>query len=307
MRKSSSLAIHLLPGLLSLLLIGFLACKKTPPPKVQITPLQTLINTDTNLNLFHRMILQANDVVLLNDEPVILFIPHNSVLIQAGYPEVVIDSMSSTLADRIVRYQYLTSPVNTDSAGYTPNPTLLGVPLYIGRDGAGNLLLNGIATAPDKSVQVGKASVYYLNTLVPASADSLTELLQTDSSLSLFAQVFARTNLYDSLLLSGGFTVLAPVNSAMLQAGFDSLRIDTVSIDTLLSLAQDQVVKGAWFSTTFPSALTTLNGSNIAVSVVNGVPQFAGNGNPLPVHWLSGDQVSGAGLILHHTDGVLSP
>ncbi|HEY4335461.1 MAG TPA: fasciclin domain-containing protein [Puia sp.] len=298
---------HVGSGLLSLFFIGFLACKKTAPPKVVVTPLQTLINTDTSLTLFHRMILQANDAGLLNDQPVTVFIPRNSVLIQAGYPETIIDSMSSTLADRMIRYQFLSAPVSTDSAGYTPNPTLLGIPLYIGKDGSGNLLLNGSATAPNQSTAVGQASVYYLNSLIPNGADSLPQLLQADTTLSLFAQILARTNIYDSLMLSGGFSVLAPNNTAILAAGFDSLRIDTVAIDTLLPLAQNQVVKGTFFSTTFPSTLTTLTGGNITVSFSGSTPQFAGSGNPSPVLWLSGDQVAGAGLILHHVDGILSP
>jgi hypothetical protein len=303
MKKSMYL---LLSGLLSLFFIGFLACKKTPPAKVVVTPLQTLINTDTSLTLFHRMILQANDAGLLNDQPVTVFIPRNSVLIAGGYPELIIDSMSSTLADRIIRYQFLSSPVNTDS-GYTPNPTLLGVPLYISLDGSGNLLLNGSATAANQSTAVGQATVYYLNSMIPGGADSLPQLLQADTSLSLFAQILGRTNIYDSLLLSGNFSVLAPNNNAILSAGFDSLRIDTVGIDTLLPLAQNQVVKGAWFSTTFPSQLTTLTGGNINVSFAGGAPQFAGSGNSTPVLWLSGDQVAGAGVILHHTGGILSP
>lgn len=297
-----------LSALLSLVFIGFLACKKTSPPKAQVTPLQTLVNSDTTLNLFHRMILQANDVGLLNDQAVAVFLPRNSVLIAAGYPEMVIDSMSSTLADRIIRYQFLSSAtVNTDSAGYTPNPTLLGIPLFIGKDGSGNLILNGSATAANKPSSVGKASVYYLNSLIPAGADSLPVLLQTDTSLRLFAQLFVRTNLYDSLLQSGGFSVLAPVNSAILQAGFDSLRIDTVSIDSLLPLAENQVVKGAWFTTTFPSTVKTLTGGNITVSIAGSTIQFSGSGNASPVNWLSGDQVAGAGMILHRVDGVLSP
>ena len=304
--KKRSLSL-LLSGLLSLVFIGFLACKKTPPPKIEVTPLQTLVNTDTTLTLFHRMILQANDVGLLNDQALTIFIPRNAVLIQAGYPEFIVDSMSSTLADRIIRYQYLSSPVNTDSPGYTPNPTLLGIPLYIGKDGAGNLLLNGIGTAANKPVSVGKATVYWLNSMIPPGADSLTELLQTDTTLSLFAQIFGRTNLYDSLLLSGGFTVLAPVNSALLQAGYDSLAIDTANIDTLIRLAENQVVKGSWFSTTFPPKLTSLTGGTITAGLANGIPQFSGTGNPTPVNWLSGDQVAGAGLILHRVDGVLSP
>lgn len=296
-----------LSGLLSLLFIGVLACKKSPPEKILVTPLQTLVNTDTTLTLFHRMILRANEAVLLNDAPVTLFIPRNAVLIKAGYPGIIIDSMSSALADRIVRYQYLLSAVNAGSAGYTPNPTLLGIPLYIGKDSAGNLLLNGGATATNKATSVGMASVYWLNSIVPPGADSLTALLQTDTAVHLFARVLSRTNLYDSLLQSGSFTVLAPINAAMRQAGYDSLRIDTVRSDTLIRLAQNQVVKGAWFTATIPSKVSTLTGGNITVSVVNGVLQFAGSGNPTPVNWLSGNQVAGPGLILHHINGILSP
>lgn len=296
-----------LTGLLSLLFIGFLACKKTQPAKVKPTPLQTLVNTDTSLTLFHRMILQANDAGLLNDEAAVLFIPRNKILIAAGYPEIIIDSMSSALADRILRYQYLTAPVNTDSAGYTPNATLLGIPLYIGKDGAGNLLLNGSATAANTPVSVGKATVYWLNSLVPPGADSLPVLLQADTTLSLFAQAFARTNLYDSVLQSGGFTVLAPVNAAMVQAGYDSLAIDTANIDSLVRLAGNQVVKGGWFSTTFPSKLTTLTGGAITVDLTGTVTRFSGAGNTIPVQWISGNQVAGAGLVLHRTNGILSP
>jgi hypothetical protein len=296
----------LLSGLLSLFFIGFLACKKTPPVKIVVTPLQTLVNTDTSLTLFHRMILQANDVGLLNDESVTAFIPRNNILIQGGYPDSVIDSMSSSFADRILRYQFLPGAVNISGPGYTSNPTLLGVPLFIGLDASGNLLLNGSATAANTPHSVGKATVYYLSSLVPPGADSLPQLLQADTALSLFAQIMGRTNLYDSLLLKGGFSVLAPNNPAILSAGFDSLRIDTASIDTLLPLAQNQVVNGAWFSTTFPSTLTTLTGASINVST-SGALQFAGSGNPTPVLWLSGDQVAGAGLILHHTNGILVP
>jgi hypothetical protein len=296
-----------LSGLLSLLLIGFVACRKTHPEKIVITPLQTLVNTDTSLTLFHRMILQANDVALLNDEAVTAFIPRNNVLIQGGYPDSVIDSMSSSYADRMLRYQFVSGTLMLSGPGYTANPTLLGVPLYVGLDASGNLLLNGAATAANKPAAVGKATVYYLNSLIPPAADSLPQLLQADTSLSLFAQIMGRTNIYDSLLLSGSFSVLAPNNSAILLAGFDSLRIDTVSIDTLLPLAMNQVAKGAWFSTTFPPTLTTLTGGSITVSTSGGMIHFAGTGNLTQVLWLSGDQVAGAGLILHHTNGVLSP
>jgi hypothetical protein len=300
---------YTLAGLLSLSLIGFFACQKNASaPPAELTPLQTLINTDTTLTLYHLMLLRANDIGLLKDTTASLLIPRNDVLVAAGYPQLIIDSMSSSLADRIVRYNYLPSGIQTDSAGSNPNPTRLGVPLYVSDMGNGSLMLNGIGSASDKPTAVGHASVYWLTSMVPPAADSLTDILATDSSLTYLNAVFVRTNIYDSLLQTGSYTLLAPVNSAFQAAGYDSIgAIDSANIDTLIQLALNQVVKGSYFTTTFPSTVTNLAGVNIVVTMNNGMLQFAGPGNSTPVHWLSGDNVAGPTTILHKTDGILSP
>jgi uncharacterized surface protein with fasciclin (FAS1) repeats len=295
-------------GILSLALISIFACKKThtTPAKIELTPLQTLINTDTTLSLYHLMILQANDEALMNDATATLFFPRNAVLEQAGYTDIIIDSMSSTLADRIVRYNYLPEAISTDSAGYTANPTLLGVPLYIAKLAGGQLLLNATVTVSGQSTQVGKATVYYLDSLVPAAADSLPEIVQSDSTLTFFSEVLSRTNLYDSLLQSGSFTMLAPNNQAFINAGYDSIgAIDSANINSLINLAMNQVVRGAYFTNDFPAAVTTLFGVTVNVSTVNGYLQFEAAGTSAPINWLSGNQIAGPTLVLQHTDGIL--
>ena len=296
-------------GIGSLALISIFACKKTHttiPAKPVLTPLQTLINTDTTLSLYHLMILQANDEALMNDVTATLFFPRNAVLEQAGYSDIIIDSMSSTLADRIVRYNYLPAAVMTDSAGYTPNPTLLGVPLYIAKTAGGQLLLNASVTVSGQPTQVGKAAVYYLDALVPAAADSLPEIVQSDSTLTFFSEVLNRTNLYDSLLLTGSYTLLAPNNTAFINAGYDSIgAIDSANIGTLVTLAMNQVVSGAYFSNDFPSSVTAISGVPITVSTLNGSLQFTAAGNAVPVNWLNGDQIAGPTLILQRTDGII--
>jgi hypothetical protein len=298
---------HTIVGLLSLFLIGFLACQKTATEKkVELTPLQTLINTDTTLSLYHLMLLRANDIGLMKDTTASLLVPRNEVLVAAGYPEIIIDSMSSALADRIVRYNYLPSGISTDSGGATP--TRLGAPLYIQDNGNGTLVLNGTGMAGDKPASVGQAAVYWLTSMVPPAADSLPDILSTDSSLTYLNAVFARTNIYDSLLQTGSFTLLAPVNIAFQAAGYDSIgAIDSANVDTLIQLALNQVVKGSYFTTTFPSTVTNMTGAGILVTRSNGILQFAGGGNVTPVHWLSGDNVAGQSTILHKTDGIVSP
>ena len=296
-------------GILGILLVAAVACKKAPPAKpLVLMPLQALLNTDTTLTLYHRMILRANDAALLNDSPKAFLFLRNAVLENAGYGQVAIDSMASELADRIVRYNFLPSGLSTDSSGYTPNSTLLGVPLYIMKISNNQLFLNGSVTAPNQANQVGQASVYYLDSLVPPAADSISEIIQYDTTLTYMGEVLNRTNLYDSILLNGSYTLLAPTNMAFQNAGWDSIgAIGSAGIDTLLQLAMNQVIKGSYFTNNFPPTLTTLYGGGVTVSIVNGFLQFSTSGNTTPVNWLSGNQVAGPTLILHHTDGILNP
>ena len=300
-------------GLSGLFLIGFLSCKKAPPPKpIPITPLQTFVNSDTSLTLFHQMLLDANDAGLLKDTTASLLIPTNSVLRQAGYNDITIDSTSAFILDQLLRNDYILSPsLAPDSGAYTAYPTLLGSTIYIEQDTtAGLLLLNGGTTANSTPIIVGKAAVYYLNSLLPSAADSLPALLGSDSTLSFFAAALALTNLYDSTLLTGSYTILAPVNSAFMQAGYDSIgAIDSANAGTLIQLVQGQILKGVYFSNTFPSPGPVFDvlGNSITVGRANGGLQFFGGGNPVPVNWLSGNFVSGTNIILHRTDGILSP
>ena len=299
-------------ALSGLFFIGFMSCKKAPPPKpIQITPLQTLVNSDTSLTLFHEMLIDANDVGLLKDTTASLLIPTNAVLRQAGYTNVTIDSTSAFVLDEMLRYDYVLSPTISPDSGYTAYPTLLGASLYIEQDTAsGLLLLNANATATSTPMSVGKASVYFLVSLVPPAADSLPALLQSDSTLSFFTTALALTNLYDSTLLTGSYTILAPVNSAFMQAGYDSIgAIDSANVDTLIALVQGQIIKGFYLTNSFPipGPVFDVMGNAVTVGQNNAVLQFSAIGNTVPVHWLSGNLVSGSNIVVHRTDGILSP
>jgi len=299
-------------ALSGLFFIGFLSCKKAPPPKpIPITPLQTLVNSDTSLTLFHEMLIDANDVGLLKDTTVSLLIPTNAILEQAGYSPAVIDSTSAFVLDEMLRYNYVLSPTIVPDSGYTSYATALGVPLYIERDTtAGLLLLNASGTAGSTPMTVGKASVYFLSSLVPPAADSLPALLQSDTTLTFFATAMAITNLYDSTLLTGSYTILAPVNSAFINAGYDSLgAIDSANVDTLIALVQGQIIKGFYLTNSFPipGPVYDVLGNAVTVGQSNGVLTFSASGNTVPVNWLSGNLISGSNIVVHRTDGLLSP
>jgi uncharacterized surface protein with fasciclin (FAS1) repeats len=298
-------------SLLGLFLIGALSCKKATPPKpIAITPLQTLINSDTTLTLFHQMILVANDAALLADTTETILIPRNAVLEAAGYTNVTIDSTSSYLLDQIVRYQYVLGALSPDSGTYTAYLTRLGASLYIEKDSTGELLMNGGTTAPNAGTAVGKATVYYLNSLLPTAVDSLPLLLQEDTSLTMFTAAVSLSNVYDSLLLTGNYTVFAPVNNAFRTAGYDSVTaIDSANVDSLITLVEGQVVKGVYFTNNFPipGPVTDLLGNSVTIGHAGGGWQFAASGNAVPANWLSGNLASGTNIVVHKTDAILSP
>jgi uncharacterized surface protein with fasciclin (FAS1) repeats len=183
--------------------------------------------------------------------------------------------------------------------------------LYIERDTAsGLLLLNGGSTAGSMPLAVGKASVYFLNTLLPLAVDSLPALLQSDSTLSFFATALAITNLYDSTLLTGSYTILAPINSAFMAAGYDSIgAIDSANVNTLIALVQGQIIKGSYLTNSFPvpGPVFDVLGNAVTVGRSGGTLQFSASGNTVPVNWLSGNLVSGSNIVVHRTDGILSP
>lgn len=295
--------------LLLLLFYYFAACKKTAAPtKNPVTALQTLVNMDTSLSFFHRMVLQANDAGLLGNDSVTLLVPTNDAFRSAGYSEKGIDSLSATFADRLVRYHFINSRVVPDGTTYRGYLTLLGYNVYGMTDSTHIRWFNGTSVTGDSAV-VGNVVVYRLNAPLSSPADSLNILIGSDSTLSFLAEVLRRVNL-DSVLFSNSYTLLAPVNNAFINAGYDSVgAIDAADSATLVQLVKYHTLTADYFTNTLMGLTTvpTLLGSSVTVSRQNGLLQFSGPGNFTPANLLSGNLLAGNTLIVHRIDQVLSP
>src|SRR5438445_56625 len=175
---------------LVVLLAGISSCRKTPPPVLNpITPLQSLINTDTSLSFFHRMLLVANETGLLADNSITFLIPTNTAFRAAGYSQGNIDSLMPSVADRLVSYHFIPQLARPDSNGYVPYPTHLGYSLYGEKDTSAQIWFNGAPVVGD-TIMAGKALVYRLNTILLSPQDSLSLTLAQDSSLSMSAELF---------------------------------------------------------------------------------------------------------------------
>jgi len=295
---------------LIVLLAGISSCRKTAPPPINpITPLQSLINTDTSFSLFHRMLLIANESGLLADNSITLLIPTNAAFRAAGYSEGQIDSLPPSVADRLVSYHFIPQIARPDSNGYAPYPTHLGYSLYGEKDTGAQIWFNGAAVTGD-TIMAGKALIYRLNSILLSPRDSLSLTLGQDSTLSFTAELFRSTGLDTTLTTSGYFTVLAPNNTAWINAGYDSVgAIDSADLNTMLNLAKFHVLPAQYFSNELimVNNVITLQGGSLAVSVQGGVLQFKGNGNAAPASVLTVNQPAGNTFVIHKIDEVLLP
>jgi uncharacterized surface protein with fasciclin (FAS1) repeats len=295
-------------------LFGLASCRKTPGAVPNpITPLQAHINSDSTLSYFHRLIIQANETGLLANNSVTLLIPTNTAFQAAGYSQAFIDSLRSSQADGLVRDLFIPAPVSipvTDSTAYAPYTTLSGNPVYGMADGHGSVWFNGSRAIRD-TAQTGQALVYRLGGILLPSSDSLNHLLDGDSTLSFLAEAFRRTHVYDTLLLSGGsYTILAPVNSAFQNAGYDSIpEIDSADLGALIRLVEYHTVNGIWFTNTLmaQNTLSTKEGGTISVSQPGGVFQFLGTNNTVPASLLTGNQVAGKTIVIQRISQLLLP
>jgi uncharacterized surface protein with fasciclin (FAS1) repeats len=133
-----------------------------------------------------------------------------------------------------------------------------------------------------------------------------TQKIQPDfSTAALFRRIRLDTTLVQS---QQNYTILAPVNSAWLKAGYDSLpQIDSADVNTMLNLAKHHVLTDRLFTNTLAglTSVTTLQGGSLTVEVSNGQLQFTGNGSP--AHVLTGNQPAGKTFVLHTIDELLSP
>jgi uncharacterized surface protein with fasciclin (FAS1) repeats len=299
--------------ILGLFFLAVASCtkKETAPAPIPITPLQVLVNSDSTLSYYHRLIILANETGLLADDTVTLLIPTNSAFRAAGYTQSFIDSLQTSAAGNLVRYLFIpfrTNVPNTDSTAYTPYATLSGYSIY-GMPNSQGILFNGAQAVRD-TARSGKAQVYRLNATLSAPVDSLPDYLASDTSLTFLAEAFRRTNLYDSLLLSGNYTLLAPVNSAFMNAGYDSLpAIDSADLGSLIRLLEYHVATGVRFANTLAAAspLMTIEGGTIDVTIVSGGIQFTGNNNTVPALLLQGDQMVGSRIVVQRISQLLLP
>ncbi|MEP6750741.1 MAG: fasciclin domain-containing protein [Bacteroidota bacterium] len=287
------------------------SCKKTTavfvPIKIFSTPLQALINSDTSLSVFYALVKKAKDTAMYGGtDSITVLIPINGAFASQGITFSTVSSMSAATADSLLRYYFIPA-YDSLTLGSFSFTNKLGSVIYGSTDGV-STYFNGIPAAR-QSLPGSNAVVFKLGLpLFPAI--SVASVIASDTTLSYFAEAVKHTNV-NLIPASGWNTILAPVDTAFIAAGYATLgSIDSADVATLANILQYHILPGQYFISNFSglSTVATLQGENINVTFDgNGLVQFAGKGDTVTAGITVSNRISGGNIIIHNISRVLTP
>jgi uncharacterized surface protein with fasciclin (FAS1) repeats len=293
-------------------IVIFPSCKKDTIPAAitSSTPLQAFINSDTSLSVFYTAIQKAGDNALYGGtDSVTVLAPTNAAFALQGVTVSAISSMSVMLLDSLLRYHFIPSSATLIAGVYTAYASKLGPAVYGygNTDGSSNYFNGSLAIL--QNVPGSIATVYKLNMLLQVPAVSSAQLIASDTSLTYFAEAVKHTSL--SLVPAGGWnTILAPVNSAFVAAGYATLAsIDSTDAGALTTILQYHILPAQYFTNSFigSASVGSSDGNYINLTFNNGVAQFTGTGNLNAASIITANRLAGAGTVIHTINGVLMP
>ncbi len=289
------------------------SCKKVngtfTPLKVFSTPLQALINSDTSLSVFYAMVQKAKDTALYGGtDSVTVLIPTNIAFASKGITALTVGAMSVAAADSFLRYHYIPVYDSLTSPGSTAVfNSKLGPVIYAAADSNGNYF-NGI-WGIKQTLLGSNATVFELSAPLQVQLISAAQLIASDTSLAYFAEALKHTGL-NIIPASGWNTLLAPVDSAFIAAGYPTLAsIDNADIAALTNILQYHILPGQYFTGSFIGLTTvaTLQGSNINIAFSNGAAQFTGTSDTSAAIITTPNRVAASNIVLHNINGLLMP
>jgi uncharacterized surface protein with fasciclin (FAS1) repeats len=277
------------------------------PIKIFSTPLQALINSDTSLSVFYAAVKKANDSSMYGgtDSNTVLILT-NTAFASQGITASTIRSMSAASADSLLKYYFIPGYDSIASGAYTLT-NKLGNLIYAYKDSLGTYF-NGISAAR-QSLLGSNAAVFELGIpLLPAA--SVASLIASDTTLGYFAEAIKHTNL--NLVPSSGWnTILAPVDTAFVAAGYPTLgSIDSADVTALTNILQYHILPAQYFASGFAglSTVTTLQGENINITFdLNGVTQFTGTKDTTFAVITVPNRIASGNIIIHNISRVLTP
>lgn len=215
-----------------LVLLGF-SCKKIETHKdVDYNSIPAVIADNYNLSIFSKSLEMTKTDLLLQDAtvPYTVIVPSNDAfnLIDITTPIELIQK-SYSWVERMAKYHIIPGKINFKQFPFLINqvvPTADGKKLYVskwlrGRDSV--LTING-ADVLLEDVPSSTGLIQIVNRVMTSyEHEKISETLKSVEQISLFSEMVRRSDLLTDLSGNTEYTIFAPTNEAVVQAGYTSL------------------------------------------------------------------------------------
>jgi uncharacterized surface protein with fasciclin (FAS1) repeats len=293
------------------------SCNKQSVPVINSdsSSLSYVLANGTNTTIFNSAVVKAGlDSLFAGPAIFTLFVPNDQACAQSGFPQSVIDGFTSAQARQWVLYQtYAGTALTLESfIGQINSPLLMsdGDSIFITGDSNrtyanGNQMLNS-------EIKASNGTMLALQYVLVAPTQNLYQLISTDTSLSFLNQAILFSSpipdsLYSLLSTGGPYSVLAPVNNAFRNLGFNApTDLDTVNPVTLRNMIQTSMIAQRIYSYNIADSATYLAVSDSTLLFINsGIQESVQvQGNPNTANAVSINAMAFNG-VLFKIDAVL--
>lgn len=303
------------------IVMGFAACNDDD----EVAPLPTLdtfLAGRSDLSMYTAAIEKAGLQDFKNGVgPFTWIAPNNAAFTAAGITPDSLNRMSQGDANYLVTYHILNpntpgnTPISTEdmiAQNSFPRGTVQGSgtanQVYLANNGVG-AYINGTPII-DANIPLSNGMVHVIDrvNIPPARRGNVQSLLQATGQHTLFIQALTKANRWTQLSGASIFSVLAPTNTAMRNAGLDSTAIAQATVATV-----DSIVRYHYFNNirlftpdmgTNKETPQTALGPGRTITSLNNGSQLRGKGNSSAVN-VSGPNQLGTNGLIQVIDGVL--
>jgi uncharacterized surface protein with fasciclin (FAS1) repeats len=295
-----------------------LACEKdkkeSAAPVYQ--PTMEFLKAQPNLSLYVAALEKANlQLYTEGPGPFTYFAPTNDAFTAAGITLDSLNKMTSGGINYFLQYHTINAKLTTQdllgaqfsfSRG-TQIGNTASTQVFLG-NGKDSAYINGVNILSANNM-VSSGVVHLINEFLipPVFKGTMQSLLLNTGQHSIFIAALTKAGRWAGLTGTGPFTVLAPTDAAMTNAGLTMAAITASPTSRVDSIVRYHYFSGArYFSNDFGDRISTQTalGVNRTLTASNNGRQIAGKSNPTPVNVIRRN-ILGTNGVLHIIDGVL--
>ena len=271
----------------------------------------TFLQSDAELSTFNTLLDKAGlQTFKEGGGPFTWLVPTNAAFTTAGITADSISRMTAGFANYLLTYHLINArfaSIDMIALNSFPRTTQQGTAIYVGQNGQ-NFFINGTQIL-QKDIAISSGLVHTLNrvNIPPPIAGNLQSILNRTGQHSLFIAALTKANRWAQFSTPSVFTILAPTDVAMTNAGLTIAVIAAAPVARVDSIVRYHYFNSLrYFSNDFgnkQTPQTALGAGRTITSSENGA-KLKGKTNPSAVNVTKTD-ILGTNGVVHIIDALL--